>query len=268
MRGPGRRLQGHDRSPDQGTTYNDITSCSKQSSNLLQCQILRDLSPNGQFLCDTPPSSPINAAHKEVSCIKLSVTYTDGSTEEVRGFRSKSPYAFRAPMSPPNSEDGKDEEMIIEDEDERIVFEPHEVTSFPQASGFLNSQQIFVVTKNTDREGLLAAPQEPLQEEPLCLKVDNTAKERQDDTNLVKDYDGAVIRPAKLTSNPPAFNMKIFAPIAPRPIINNDTAPSITPIADNRERAFVCEHENCGKTYLKSSHLKAHIRVHTGKATH
>ena len=36
---------------------------------------------------------------------------------------------------------------------------------------------------------------------------------------------------------------------------------------DNRERAFVCDYPNCGKTYLKSSHLKAHYRNHTGKAT-
>jgi len=34
---------------------------------------------------------------------------------------------------------------------------------------------------------------------------------------------------------------------------------------ENRPKPFVCDHPGCNKMYYKSSHLKAHIRIHTGE---
>uniref|UniRef100_A0A0K8RZV5 Krueppel-like factor 10 n=1 Tax=Crotalus horridus TaxID=35024 RepID=A0A0K8RZV5_CROHD len=56
-----------------------------------------------------------------------------------------------------------------------------------------------------------------------------------------------------------------LSPIAPAPGLA-PPATKITPSVDSlRTRSHICNYLGCGKTYFKSSHLKAHVRTHTGE---
>ena len=60
-----------------------------------------------------------------------------------------------------------------------------------------------------------------------------------------------------------------LTPIAPTPLfIQPQSGEVVSGVERNvevvRRRSHICPYENCEKTYFKSSHLKAHIRTHTG----
>lgn len=60
-------------------------------------------------------------------------------------------------------------------------------------------------------------------------------------------------------------NTKLL-PLAPAPVYMPSGAAGGASQADfSRRRNYVCNFPGCKKTYFKSSHLKAHLRTHTGK---
>ncbi|XP_071323548.1 Krueppel-like factor 11a isoform X2 [Trachinotus anak] len=60
-------------------------------------------------------------------------------------------------------------------------------------------------------------------------------------------------------------NTKLL-PLAPAPVYMPSGASSGASQADfSRRRNYVCNFPGCKKTYFKSSHLKAHLRTHTGE---
>lgn len=63
-----------------------------------------------------------------------------------------------------------------------------------------------------------------------------------------------------------------YCPIAPAPSsftaipgLGVEDGEAVAPLDGKRRRTHVCHYKSCRKTYFKSSHLKAHIRTHTGK---
>ncbi|XP_072323175.1 Krueppel-like factor 10 [Scyliorhinus torazame] len=62
-----------------------------------------------------------------------------------------------------------------------------------------------------------------------------------------------------------SLNGTKLSPIAPAPGFTPPVQKIVAQLDVCRHRSHICDHPDCGKTYFKSSHLKAHIRTHTGE---
>ncbi|CAG5127596.1 unnamed protein product [Candidula unifasciata] len=75
-------------------------------------------------------------------------------------------------------------------------------------------------------------------------------------------------QPPPVNISSPPKGLDNFQPIAPAPVLVTAVEPRTEEISLDelrRRRTYKCHIPDCGKTYYKSSHLKAHVRTHTGE---
>ena len=112
-----------------------------------------------------------------------------------------------------------------------------EVRSPPTESSYSQQRDIFVSSKNTDREGERPAAQT---QRPTIFSPKS---------------------PLNLNRNPPTIQRPVILP----KMTNGPTVFQTSTSLQSREKSFGCNYGDCDKSYYKLSHLKAHYRVHTGR---
>ncbi|XP_006898278.1 PREDICTED: Krueppel-like factor 11-like [Elephantulus edwardii] len=76
---------------------------------------------------------------------------------------------------------------------------------------------------------------------------------------------GALPAPAPCSSSVMTVGNTRLLPLAPAPFLIASSQNCPPQVDFSRRRNYICNFPGCRKTYFKSSHLKAHLRTHTGE---
>jgi len=112
----------------------------------------------------------------------------------------------------------------------------------------------------------------------IDMEIDNVIKESLTGCNSVLDametlnkpakQCGCSCKPAELCHPSPQHGLYITSPGSNQiliEIIQQDDKSKFHTEYDQRAKKYSCKYLGCDKSYFKQSHLKAHIRVHTGE---
>ncbi|XP_058453304.1 Krueppel-like factor 3 [Malaya genurostris] len=84
---------------------------------------------------------------------------------------------------------------------------------------------------------------------------------------ILATQNGFILVPPQISQNllTTGSGKAILVPQVPNASVPSSALSAVAPQKPERRRIYECEHPNCGKNYFKSSHLKAHQRIHTGE---
>ncbi|XP_039592657.1 Krueppel-like factor 10 [Polypterus senegalus] len=120
--------------------------------------------------------------------------------------------------------------------------------------------QLVPIPPATNRFVTTVIPNNPAGQQPLCQPMVLMGTQvPKGSVMLVVPQSGVTKR---ITATP---NGTKLSPIAPAPGFTVPVQKTALHSEMSRTRSHVCSHAGCGKTYFKSSHLKAHMRTHTGE---